>query len=122
MKLSHGLAEGEEGVSEDVLGKRKKYDLDRVVHSQSETIDRMGKGLRRSGRSVVSVRSTAPREVKVEISGARVVGINREAFHIPPKQGSVGSQIRFRFLSGFLYSPSPVQQSRTWFSPRSEEV
>ncbi|MGZ3630995.1 MAG: hypothetical protein ACXVDN_25485, partial [Ktedonobacteraceae bacterium] len=32
------LAEEVEGKSEDIKGKRKKYDLDRVVHSQSETI------------------------------------------------------------------------------------
>jgi hypothetical protein len=51
------------------LVKRKKYDLDRVVHSQSETRDRRW-GL----ASVVSVRSTVPREVKVEIFVARAVG------------------------------------------------
>ena len=73
-KLSYRLAEGEEGESEDIVGKRKKYDLDRVVHSQSETTYRRWRGLRRSGRSVVSVRSTVPREVKVEISVARVAG------------------------------------------------
>ena len=58
VKLSHGLAEGEEGESEDIVGKRKKYDLDRVVHSESETTNRRWRGLRRSGRSVILMEST----------------------------------------------------------------
>ena len=37
-KRNHRLAEEVEGLSEDILEERKKDDLDRVVHSQSETI------------------------------------------------------------------------------------
>ena len=39
-------------MSEDIKGKRKKYDLDRVVHSQSETIRAKEDG-RCVGRSLV---------------------------------------------------------------------
>jgi hypothetical protein len=86
------------------LGKRKKYDLDRVVHSQSDTIDRRwGAGVGRVGRScrsVVSVRSTAPREVKVEISVARAVGsINRVSVPFCLRNGYV----RFILCTCYLY-------------------
>ncbi len=58
-----------------LAGKRKKYDLDRVVNSQSETTKQGGvAGVGRIA-SVVSARSALPHEVKVEISGARVVGL-----------------------------------------------
>ena len=51
-------------------GKRKKYDLDRVVHSQSETSwELVSISL---SAQLVSARSAVPREVKVEISEARV--------------------------------------------------
>jgi len=51
------LAEGEEGEREARTwrgGGVKPYDLDYVVHSQSETNDRRWWGWRRSCRSVVS--------------------------------------------------------------------
>jgi hypothetical protein len=53
---SQGLAEGErEGVR--IMGKRKKYYLDRVLHLKSETKDRLGRGC--VGRAVVSFRCEA---------------------------------------------------------------
>src|SRR5512135_3193183 len=72
---SHRLAEGEEGLSEDFKGVRKKYNLDRVVHSKSETICQRWHTLASEYIGhIVSVRSTVPHEVKVEISEAWVVG------------------------------------------------
>ena len=106
VKLSHGLAEGEEGESEDFKGKRKKYDLDRVVHSAERNDEPKVAGLASVGSVGRFGACTAPREVKVEISGAWAVGFLNSAITIPysSQKGSVGNHVGFRFLSGFLYS------------------
>src|SRR6266700_6717363 len=62
------------------LGKRKKYYLDRVVHSQSETIDRRwGAGVGSVGRSFRQEASSHIPEC-VEISVAWVVGCIHHAY------------------------------------------